>query len=85
MKLLVSERDAVANRIYLYLVTFVGKGIVYLECLGRKNLISILLKKNTKLSMLLTSTKHVLSVLHALLHLIPNKMYKEGVINIPIL
>lgn len=34
--------------------------------------------------MLLTSTKHVLSVLHALLHLIPNKMYKEGVINIPI-
>ena len=70
MKLLVSERDAVANRIYLYLVTFVGKGIVYLECLGRKNLISILLKKNTKLSMLLTSTKHVLSVLHALLHLI---------------
>ena len=39
------KRDAFANRIYLYLVTFVGKGIVYLECLGRKNLISILLKK----------------------------------------
>ena len=36
MKLLVSERDAFANRIYLYLVNFVGKGIVYLECLGGK-------------------------------------------------
>ena len=35
--------------------------------------------------MLLKATKHVLSVLHALLHLIPNKMYQEGVINIPIL
>ena len=36
MKLLVSERDAFANRIYPYLVNFVGKGIVYLECLGEK-------------------------------------------------
>ena len=36
MNLLVSERDAFANRIYLYLVNFVGKGIVYLECLGGK-------------------------------------------------
>ena len=34
MNLLVSERDAFANRIYLYVVNFVGKGIVYLECLG---------------------------------------------------
>ena len=34
MKLLVSERDDFANHIYLYLVNFVGKGIVYLECLG---------------------------------------------------
>ena len=36
MNLLVSERDAFANRIYLYVVNFVGKGIVYLECLGEK-------------------------------------------------
>ena len=35
--------------------------------------------------MLLNATHHVLRVLHALLHLIPNKMYEEGVINIPIL
>ena len=35
--------------------------------------------------MLFNSTKHVLSVSHALLHVITNKMYKEGVINIPIL
>jgi len=34
--------------------------------------------------MLLNSTKHALSVLHALLHLITNKMHEEGVINIPI-
>ena len=44
MKLLVSERDVFANHIYLYLVKFMGKGIVYLECFGGK-LISILLKK----------------------------------------
>ena len=36
MKLLVSERDAFANHIYLYLVNFVGKGIAYLECLRKK-------------------------------------------------
>ena len=36
MNLLVSERDAFANRIYPYLVNFVGKGIVYLECFGKK-------------------------------------------------
>ena len=36
MKLLVSERDAFANRIYLYVVNFVGKGIIYLEWLGEK-------------------------------------------------
>ena len=36
MKLLVSERDAFANRIYLYLVNFVEKGIIYLEWLGEK-------------------------------------------------
>ena len=83
MKLLVSERDAVANRIYLYLVTFVGKGIVYLECLGKKTWFQFYFFKKTKLSMLFNSTKHVLSVLHALLHLIPNKMYKEGVSTFP--
>ena len=49
-----------------------------------ETLISILLKK-TKLTMLFNSTKHVLSVLHALLHVITNKIYQEGVINIPIL
>ena len=36
MKLLVSERDVFANHIYPYLVNFVGKGIVYLECFGKK-------------------------------------------------
>ena len=36
MKLLVSERDVFANHIYLYLVKFMGKGIVYLECFGGK-------------------------------------------------
>ena len=36
MNLLVSERDAFANRIYLYVVNFVGKGLVYLECVGEK-------------------------------------------------
>ena len=35
--------------------------------------------------MLFKATKHILSVLHALLHLIPNKMYQESVINIPLL
>ena len=35
--------------------------------------------------MLFNSTKHVLSVSHALLRVITHKMYKEGVINIPIL
>ena len=35
--------------------------------------------------MLLNSTKHVFSVLHALLRVITNKMHEEGVINIPIL
>ena len=35
-KLLVSERDAFPNRIYLNLVNFVGKGIVYLECFRKK-------------------------------------------------
>ena len=84
MKLLESERDAFANRTYLYLLNFVVKDIVYLECF-RKNLDFNPIKKKTKLSMLLKATKHVLSVLHALLHLIPNKMYQEGVINIPIL
>jgi len=44
MKLLISETDTFANHIYLYLVNFVGKGIVYLEYLGGK-LISIPLKK----------------------------------------
>ena len=34
--------------------------------------------------MLFNSTEHVLSVLHALLHLITKNMYEEGVINIPI-
>ena len=34
--------------------------------------------------MLLNSIQHVLSVLHALLHLITKNMYEEGVINIPI-
>ena len=85
MNLLVSERDAFADCIYLYLVNLVGKGIIYVECLGEKTWFQFYLKRNPKWSMLLNSTKHVLSVLHALLHLIPNKMYKEGVINIPIL
>lgn len=35
--------------------------------------------------MLLKVTKHVLSVLACFVYLIPNKMYQEGVINIPIL
>jgi len=47
---------------------------------GKKTSISILLKK---LSLLLNSTKHVLRVLHAVLHLIKNKIYKEGVSSIP--
>ena len=34
--------------------------------------------------MLLNSTKHVPSVLHALLHLITKKMHEDGVINIPV-
>ena len=85
MKLLVSERDAFADCIYLYLVNLVGKGIIYVECLGEKTWFQFYLKRNPKWSMLLNATKHVLSVLHALLHLIPNKMYEEGVINIPIL
>ena len=46
MKLLVSERDAFANHIYLYLVTFVGKGIIYLECLGEKTWFQFYFKKN---------------------------------------
>ena len=83
MKLLVSERDAFANCIYQYLINFVGNGIFYLECWG-ENLISILLRKKPKLSMLLNSTRHVFSVLHALLHVITKKMHEEGVINIPI-
>ena len=85
MKLLVSERDAFADCIYLYLVNLVGKGIIYVECLGEKTWFQFYLKRNPKWSMLLSSTKHVLSVLHALLHLITKKMYEEGVINIPIL
>ena len=83
MKLLVSERDAFANCIYQYLINFVGNGIFYLECWG-ENLISILLRKKPKLSMLLNSTRHVFSVLHALLHVITKKMHEEDVINIPI-
>ena len=35
--------------------------------------------------MLFNFTKQVLSVLHALLHVITDKMYQEGVINIAIL
>ena len=35
--------------------------------------------------MSLRSTKHVLGVLPAILHLIKKKIYKNGVINIPIL
>ena len=35
-KLLGSERDAFAHRIYLYVVISVGKGIIYLECFGKK-------------------------------------------------
>ena len=68
MKLLV---DVFANHIYLYLVNFVGKASSIQNVQG-KILILILLKKKPKLSMLLISTKHILSVLHALLHLFFN-------------
>ena len=44
----------------------------------------ILLKKKTKLSMLLRLLSNVLGVLDGLLHLIENKIYKEIVVNIPI-
>jgi len=83
MKLLVSERDAFANRIYLYLVNFVGKGIVYLECLGEKLDFYSIKQKNP--NEVCYSTKHVLRVLHARLNLSRKKMHEEGVISIPIL
>ena len=70
MKLLVSEKDAFANRIYPYLVNFVGKGIVYLECLGEKLDFYSIEQKNP--NEVCSSTKHILSVLHALLHLFFN-------------
>ena len=57
MNLLVSERDAFANRIYLYVVNFVGKGIVYLECLGEKLDFNSIKKK---LSMFLRLLSNVL-------------------------
>ena len=42
MKLLV---DVFANHIYLYLVNFVGKGIVYLEFWGEKLDFNSIIKK----------------------------------------
>ena len=83
MKLLVSEKDAFANRIYPYLVNFVGKGIVYLECLGEKLDFYSIEQKN--LNEVCSSTKHVLRVLHACLNFTRKKMHEEGVLSIPIL
>ena len=71
------------ERIYQYLVKFLGKGVNYLDCEQNKSRFQFCLKKN-KISML-DLLSNVLGVLRALLHLIKKKIYGEGVINIPIL
>ena len=45
MKLLISETDTFANHIYLYLVNFVGKGIVWPNCWGKKPISIVSIKK----------------------------------------
>ena len=81
MKLLLSERDAFAKYISIF-SKLCGKSIIYLECLEEK-LDFYSIKKKKKPNEVCYSLKHVLSILHALLHLITKKMHEEGVINIP--
>ena len=76
VNLLGSERDPFCWAYSLYLVNFVGKGIVYLDCWGKKlNFNSI--KKKNRLSISLRSSKQCPGCLQGLLHLIKQKSMKN--------
>ena len=76
MKLLVSEWDDFSQAYSCIISKLCGKGNVYPDWWAKKTQFQFYLLKKANLNMLLRSTKHILGVLDAGLHLIEKKIYK---------